>query len=152
METISYATVEEHKLVVRLVQKLLLELGDEAKDVGEMRTASILEQWSQEASRVSVLLVTHDSQCIGLMTLYESFAIYANGRYGIIGEMYVDPEFRNQGIGRRLLQKAKEHAREHGWTRIDVTAPEGENGHRARKFYEAAGFTFAGPKLKLMVC
>ncbi|HZY98599.1 MAG TPA: GNAT family N-acetyltransferase [Candidatus Baltobacteraceae bacterium] len=75
-------------------------------------------------------------------------AIYANGPYGIIPEMYVVPSGRSTGVGRRLIERAVEIGRERGWSRIDVTAPESPAWERTVRFYESCGFRFAGPKLK----
>lgn len=84
------------------------------------------------------------------MTATEAFAIYANGPYGIIDEMYVFPTCRSQGVGGALLDAVKDLAERKGWHRIDVTAPESPSFARTRSFYEREGFTFAGPKLKFI--
>jgi GNAT superfamily N-acetyltransferase len=129
---------------------LLRELGAEAEDVGSLDEARLRRQWADAAARFQVFVARAASgQLAGLATLSESFAIYANGNYGIIDEMYVAPAFRSQGLGRLLIQAIRAFGREKGWARIDVTAPEGEGWERTRRFYEREGFTFAGPKLKL---
>ncbi|RKX31942.1 MAG: hypothetical protein DRP46_02215 [Candidatus Zixiibacteriota bacterium] len=79
-----------------------------------------------------------------------NFAIYANGRYGIINEMYVPPEFRSSGFGEKLIETVKEYAKSRGWVRIDVTARPGEKWRRTVGFYKREGFTFTGPKLRFL--
>jgi GNAT superfamily N-acetyltransferase len=88
---------------------------------------------------------------LGVLTLTETFALYANGRYRVIDEMYVAPEVRSEGVGARLVDAVKEYGRRRGWTRIDVTAPEDPRWERSRRFYEGQGFTFTGPKLKFVL-
>ncbi|HEV8702170.1 MAG TPA: GNAT family N-acetyltransferase [Candidatus Polarisedimenticolia bacterium] len=83
--------------------------------------------------------------------LVESFAIYANGTYGVINEMYVAPPFRSQGVGGRLIAAVKDLAARRGWGRIDVTAPESPAWDRTRRFHESQGFVFTGPKLKFVL-
>lgn len=147
---IAIAGAEKWELVQRFVLTLLQELGDEARDTGELRT-ELRELW--EARRDSMVAVVayadeSENEPIGLLTLVESFAIYANGPFGIIPEMYVVPDWRSKGVGKRLIDRAAEYGRQRGWSRIDVTGPESADP-RTIGFYESCGFRFAGPKLKL---
>ena len=66
-----------------------------------------------------------------MLTLSETFAIYAGGRYGVIEEMYVRPAFREKGVGRALLERAATLAADRGWRRLEVTAPEDDPGQRS---------------------
>ena len=54
-------------------------------------------------------------------------------------ELYVVPALRGQGIGRALLERTMETAREAGATRIDLNT--GETDTAARALYESVGFT-----------
>ena len=65
--------------------------------------------------------------------------------------MFVAPSYRSQGVGAALVRAAQQIAKEKGWKRIDVTAPESERWERTRRFYEKLGFVFTGPKLKLLL-
>jgi len=145
-------TVKDSDLIIRQVLNLLEELGEESDDLGELQTEKVLREWSELNDRFFVFAAKDDEGNIqGLITLAESFAIYANGNYGIINEMMVVSAARSQGVGAALIQKAVLFGRERGWSRIDVTAPESERWARSRRFYEQQGFTFAGPKLKLQL-
>jgi GNAT superfamily N-acetyltransferase len=97
------------------------------------------------------LAAREGSEIVGILTLNETFAIYANGNYGVIDEMYVIPSRRSTGIGKELVEAAKELGLQRGWSRIDVTAPESERWERTRRFYEKEGFAFTGPKLKYLL-
>ena len=144
--------IESADLVFRTVMALLRELGAEAEDVGELDEARLRSAWSASSDRFHVFVARADSGDVaGLATLCETFAIYANGNYGVIDEMYVAPGFRSQGLGKRLVDAIKAFAREKDWTRIDVTAPEGQGWERTRRFYEREGFSFTGPKLKFPI-
>jgi GNAT superfamily N-acetyltransferase len=67
--------------------------------------------------------------------------------YGYVAEdvpeisMAVDPRWRGQGVGRRLLRILIEMAQEREWRAISLSV---EDGNRARELYLAAGFTPAG--------
>ena len=59
-----------------------------------------------------------------------------------ICEFYVEPFFKGQGIGRKLLEHVIAESKEGGKSRIFLWALE-ENG-AARRFYEANGFRASG--------
>lgn len=142
-------TIEDAPMVFDWVTRLLTELGDEAEDLGRLDETKVLEAWRNLGDRFQVFVAKDElSSVVGVLTLTETFAIYANGNYGVIDEMYVAPAMRSEGIGARLVDAVKEYGRERGWTRIDVTAPEDPRWIRSRRFYEQQGFRFTGPKLK----
>jgi GNAT superfamily N-acetyltransferase len=140
---------ESADVIFDLVQGLLRELGEESDDLGDLDRNRVLAAWRDREPWYRVLLGRdEDGQGVGLLTLTESFAIYANGPYGVIDEMWVAPSCRSRGLGRDLLNAAKSLGRDLGWSRIDVTAPESPRWARTRAFYEREGFSFTGPKLK----
>jgi GNAT superfamily N-acetyltransferase len=83
-----------------------------------------------------------------MITIAVIFAVYAGGDIGVINEMYVNPDYRCKGVGKMLVDKAKELAKKKKWQRLDVTAPTEHKWVRTVKFYEQQGFVFTGPKLK----
>lgn len=140
---------ESASVVIGLVDQLLRELGEEGEEAGALDVASLTAAWREDERHQSVFLAFGaEGAAVAVVTVTEAFALYANGHHGIINEMYVVPSHRSQGVGGQLLEAVKAFGRAKGWRRIDVTAPESERWARTRRFYEQAGFTFAGPKLK----
>lgn len=149
---IEYLSISDAGAVFDIVRRLLKELGEEEDDLGSLNEAGVLEAWTGMSDRVfTVAARSEDGTIIGLATVVEAFAIYANGSYGIVNEMYVDPGFRSKGVGHQLLASIEALAKKRGWSRIDVTAPESDGWERTRAFYEREGFRFTGPKLKLLL-
>jgi GNAT superfamily N-acetyltransferase len=139
-------------LVLDLVEQLLRELGEEGDELGELQSEAVLSQWRSLGDRtVALLAETPVGEAVGVVTVVETFAIYANGQYGIINEMYVAPNHRSAGVGARLIEEVVALGRARGWSRIDVTAPESPRWERTRSFYEKQGFAFTGPKLKVLL-
>jgi len=81
---------------------------------------------------------------LGFVALYESRALYAEGTFGTIPELYVRPGYRSQGVGTLLLDEANQYAKTRGWTRLEVTTPPLPQFERTLVFYEQHGFTVAG--------
>jgi GNAT superfamily N-acetyltransferase len=84
--------------------------------------------------------------------LCESHALYAEGAFGTIPELYVRPEYRSQGLGRSLLSQAMAFGSSRGWKRLEVATPPLPEFDRTLAFYEREGFAVTGGrKLKLLL-
>ena len=143
---------ESAQVVFDLVDRLLQELGEEGDETGALNTASLAATWHADPARQFVFVAfAQDESPVGLATVVETFAFYANGHYGIINEMYVTPSHRSKGVGAQLIEAVKDMGRHRGWRRIDVTAPESERWTRTKRFYERQHFVFTGPKLKCLL-
>jgi GNAT superfamily N-acetyltransferase len=67
------------------------------------------------------------------------------GRLGEIGDLYVLPEHRRQGLARHLVERAKAWCRAQGCSAVSVTiTPVGERRHQLSRFYARLGFEQAG--------
>jgi GNAT superfamily N-acetyltransferase len=134
------------------VLDLLRELGEKAAGSGNFDSARFESLWREDPDRLrAIVAFDRDGRLAAVATLIESFAIYANGRYGILLEMYVAPAHRSNGLGAQLLQRAVEYGTSRGWSRIEVTAPEGARWARTVAFYLRNGFRHTGPKLKILL-
>jgi GNAT superfamily N-acetyltransferase len=166
--------IDDAEIVFDWIMLLLKELGEEGEELGELNRDQVLAGWKDRAEKFHVLVAREIESAsvpagnfqidvdggqrrpphkeggpiIGILTLSTAFAIYANGEYGVIDEMYVAPQHRSDGVGAKLVEAAVELGKSKGWKRIDVTAPESERWARTRRFYEKLGFIFTGPKLK----
>ncbi len=80
----------------------------------------------------------------GFVSLYESYALYAEGAYGTIPELYVAPGYRSKHIGQQLIEEAVKFAEKKGWTRLEVTTPPLPQFDRTLTFYENNGFDISG--------
>ena len=86
----------------------------------------------------------------GFIALYESCALYAEGAFGTIPELYVRSEYRSNGLGLRLVSQAKTFGSSRRWSRLEVTTPPLPQFDRTLAFYEREGFSITGGrKLKV---
>ena len=116
---IQRATTDEAQKVAVMVGELLNEImntiGIQAFnfDLNETtaRRKSFIEQ---EKYFVFVAKVGHEDP-VGFIALYESYALYAEGSFGTIPELYVRPEYRLKSVGFSLISQAKSFGKSHGW-------------------------------------
>ena len=150
MIEISRIGSEEKELIFHYVSMLLTELEGEESEFEGIDKDKIFHDMEAVTERFNAFVAKDNSgKVVGIMTVMESFAIYAGGYYGVIDEMYVDPYCRSQGIGKKLIVALKKFARQKKWQRIDVTAPPEGKWKRTVAFYEREGFIFTGLKLRL---
>jgi len=91
-----------------------------------------------------VFIAKEKNKSIGFISMYESYALYAEGAYGTIPELYIKEEYRSSNIGKLLLKKAKEFAVSKNWKRLEVTTPPLPEFDRTLSFYENNSFEIAG--------
>jgi GNAT superfamily N-acetyltransferase len=87
---------------------------------------------------------------VGIVTV-TSMVYIEWGRLGEIGDLYVLPEARGNGIARRLVQAAIDWCRARGCSAVEATTtPLGEAAHGLRSFYSRLGFAATGRTISLL--
>ena len=129
------------------VARLLSELdGKQYSRFDFFKTTEAL--MNDAATPYTVFLAKCESEYIGFISIVECRAIYAQGKYGVIQEMYIDSQNRSTGVGKRLLDCVAEYGRLEQWTRLEVTAPHAIKWKRTVQFYKKHDFVEIGPRLK----
>lgn len=151
-------TVADAGAVARLVAALLSELSD-----GEVVNSAALEVTAVELLQQGAVTgflaretagdATRETEGapLGVILLNSCAAIYAGGIFGEITELYVQPEYRSQGLAARLIEAAEALGRARGWTRLEVGAPSQPAWQRTLSFYQRSGFLETGPRLRKLL-
>lgn len=148
--TLELANSHSVGTITQLLKELYLELGEEKKSVDFLSPVFVRQILESKNTEV-YLAYNHNRETVGIVSLTESQAFYAGGKYGVIDEMYIVPGFRSKNIGSQIISDIKHIAKQKGWKRVDVTAPTEERWVRTIDFYKRNGFEFTGPKLKLKI-
>ncbi|MFA5170101.1 MAG: N-acetyltransferase [Sulfuriferula sp.] len=154
--TLHRASQEDAQQIAVMVGELLHEImntiGVAAFNFDEALTKTQLIYLIKNDKYFSFVAKDETDNYIGFITLCESYALYAEGVFGTIPELYVRPAFRSQKIGFRLLHQAKEFGKDRGWKRLEVTTPPLPQFNKTISFYEREGFAIAGGrKLKILL-
>ena len=83
-----------------------------------------------------------DRQLVGFGSIFYIMRV-RGGRVGIIEDVVVSKEFRDQGIGKLLIETLIGDAKQKSTSKITLEASE-----RAKPFYEAHGFKLSGNLMK----
>ncbi|MDX1968330.1 MAG: GNAT family N-acetyltransferase [Planctomycetaceae bacterium] len=85
-----------------------------------------------------VLLACVAGRPVGLAVCFEGFSTFAAKPLINVHDLAVLPEFRNQGLGRQLLEAVADVARERGCCKVTLEV-RGDN-ESAKRLYERCGF------------
>lgn len=131
-----------------VVAALLSGLFEEVEHTPDFEEiASIFAEMDADDHHSTLLACNEDGDAVGVITLVESLSLSAGGRYGVINELFVVPEYRSEGVGKLLMDFAKTLGEQRGWTRLEVTTP-GDEFDKTLRFYEREGFWKIGPRYK----
>ena len=89
-----------------------------------------------------IWLIKMDNSPIGYLALYFGYSIEYLGRDAFIDEFYLESAYRNQGIGRRVLNWLGNEAPKVGLNAIHLEVA--RNNNHARYLYETSGFKSRG--------
>ena len=145
---IQRAHSEEAPAVAVLVGELLAEImntiGVRAFNFNLQETTERLAAYLANETYFVFVARPADGNPIGFVALSECHALYAEGAFGTIPELYVRPEYRTRKLGMRLVGEAKAFGTARGWKRLEVTTPPLPQFERTLAFYEREGFSVAG--------
>lgn len=137
-------------MVGELLAEIMRTIGTQAFNFHLAETVSRLRDFLDREKYFVFVARSEAGLPIGFIALYESYALYAEGAFGTIPELYVRPEYRTGGLGLRLVSQAKAFGQSRGWTRLEVTTPPLPQFDRTLAFYEREGFAISGGrKLKV---
>ncbi len=85
-----------------------------------------------------IFIATADDVALGFTQLYPSFSSVLVRRLWILNDLFVSPAARRGGVGRRLLERAREWAVETGAKGLTLTTA--LTNSAARSLYESCGW------------
>lgn len=152
--TIHRATADDAQEVAGMVGELLAEImnaiGVQAFNFDLDETTARLKDFLNQEKYFVFVARCGSLSPAGFIALYESYALYAEGAFGTIPELYVRPAYRANKLGLQLVSQAKSFGASRGWKRLEVTTPPLPQFDRTLAFYEREGFAVTGGrKLKV---
>lgn len=107
----------------------------QSSDVAAAR-AFIGERFARRDS--VIFLAWQDDEPAGFVQLYPSLSSVSMRPIWILNDLFVAPSARRGGVGRRLMDKARDFARASGALRLELTTE--RTNTTAQALYESAGY------------
>lgn len=120
-------------------QQLFLGYCDFYKTQSDINHRKQVWQWLFDENHVSECYVAlKDDELVGFMHFREMPSQLRGCNIGFLDDLYVNPDYRKQGIAEQLLNQLKFIANERQWPTLRwLTA---ENNYKARSFYDKIGY------------
>ena len=111
-----FAVEKDTKLILEFV-KALAAYENMSDDV--VATEEILREWIFEKQKAEVIFALEDGREVGFALFFHNFSTFL-GRAGIyLEDLFVFPEYRGKGYGKKLLQELSKIAVERGCGRLE---------------------------------
>ena len=134
--TIQRAALADVDVVLGLLQA---QFDDHAISWDEASLRSAVETMVSDIDKAVFLIARCAGLPVGLAAMPVCWTLEHGGKAIWLDELYVLPEYRNQGVGGKLMDAVEQTARELGCRAIDL---EVEADHsRAENLYARHGFT-----------
>ncbi len=91
--------------------------------------------------RDSTILLARDRKtktALGFVQLYPSYSSVSMRAIWILNDLFVDPRARGRGVGRRLMEAARDFARKSGALRLELATA--KTNATAQRLYHAVGY------------
>ncbi|MGC1953608.1 MAG: GNAT family N-acetyltransferase, partial [Gammaproteobacteria bacterium] len=145
---IQRATADDVQEIAVMVSDLLAEIvnavGVQVFNFDLDETAARLKDFLNREKYFVFVARNDNPSLVGFIALYESYALYAEGVFGTIPQLYVRPKYRSNSVGQHLLLHAKSFGKSRGWKRLEVTTPPLPQFEETLAFYEREGFAITG--------
>ncbi len=141
------------EMVGELLREIMTVLGERVFGFDAEATEDRAGTWLTDERLFAWLARDGDGgEVLGFVAVYPGHALYAEGVFGTISELYVRPAYRSRRVGASLLEAVKRFAAGSAWTRVEVTTPPLPQFDRTVSFYERHGFDRSGGyKMKVPV-
>lgn len=104
----------------------------------------IQERLDNNESVIFVALDTDKSTLVGFTQLYPTYSSVRVVKNWILNDLYVDKEYRKQGIGEKLIQTAMNFAKENNAKFVQLSTA--IDNYTAQSLYEQIGFKKQEPE------
>lgn len=145
--TFRAATLLDSQLIGSLVVELTNEISELTKAQHfEIDLNDTIQRCRELISEghYSAIIGMHENTPIAVVTITETYALYAGGKIGVIQEFYVSPKFRAEGVGSMLFEQVQRHAKQQNWSCIELCTPPLPEFQRTLNFYQKNGLIPVG--------
>jgi ribosomal protein S18 acetylase RimI-like enzyme len=131
------AALADEKALLRMMRNLA-EQEPGAYFFDEPAVRGVLRKFLVSPDLGQAWVFLDEEIAVGYIVLTFGYSFEYHGRDSFIDELYIEPQYRRQGIGKRAMQFVEERARELGVSAIHLEVDQGNDP--AAELYRRAGY------------
>ncbi|HYL62627.1 MAG TPA: GNAT family N-acetyltransferase [Candidatus Methylomirabilis sp.] len=131
------AASEDEPVLLRMMRNLA-EQEPGAYFFDEPGVREVLRKFLADPGLGQAWVFFDEKTPVGYIVLTFGYSFEYHGRDAFIDELYIDPQYRRKGIGRRAMQFVEQRAREHGVAAIHLEVDDGNDP--ASELYRHSGY------------
>ena len=135
MTKIVQATIKHQDEISRLFNLYRIFYKEEDNPEG---THQFIKERLENSDSTIFVSINDEESLNGFVQLYPSFCSVSMIPILILYDLFVDPEMRASGIGRDLMNKAKDYARENDFKRLELSTA--KDNIIGQSLYESLGY------------
>ena len=132
-------------LIGELNCEIMSALGKDRYTFDQARTMTERAEFLEAGDYAIILATSLRGHPLGFVTLFGN-PQHRGDPFGTLAELYVRPDYRRQGVGHRLIERAKSHGRSLRWRQLQLTLPAFARLDAAPAFLDSERFADAGGK------
>lgn len=138
-------------LVCQLTEEISVRAGVQHFDHDIAATQRCCEDLLSQG-QLEILLALDGDTAVAMASFATTYALYVRGALGVIQELYVKPENRNQQLGQGLLAELERIAKARGWRAIELCTPPLPAFENTLSFYQRHQYqAVGGRKMRKML-
>jgi len=132
IEKVSSQNIDDVLSLIKAYQEFY-----QVANINEAKNRNNFSQFLDDNSRGVLHLIKAEGKAVGFSTLYFGFSSTRAEEVGILNDLYVLPEYRGKGYGKKLMAHAIEQVKSRDISRIQwLTAKDNED---AQQLYDSLG-------------
>jgi GNAT superfamily N-acetyltransferase len=132
------ADPQQGKAIVELLNQYAMHPMGGGQPLSEYTRNHLVESLCTRQDYIAILAYDAERP-VGLCNCFEGFSTFASKPLLNIHDVFVEEEYRSQGIAQSMMQKAEQIARENGCCKITLEVL--NNNEKAKASYRASGYT-----------
>ncbi|MDH5231180.1 MAG: GNAT family N-acetyltransferase [Gammaproteobacteria bacterium] len=129
IESVTTNTIDELLPLIRQYQEFY-----KIHSISDENNRAFFSQFSESNPMGCQFLYRHETSVVGFATVYFTFASSITAKVGVMNDLYVKPEYRAKGIGKKLIEHCYDFVIAQGAARLQwLTATDNVN---AQKLYD----------------
>lgn len=125
----------DHRLFTTFVNQLYTE--DHRSTLSANGCQKTLKEFDRSPNKGRVYFIQREDKTIGYIVLVPFWANEYGGNIVSIDELFVIPDYRNQGIGTQVIEHIQQ---KRYWNAVGLYLVTSPDNHRAQQLYQKLGF------------